>query len=106
MSEKYGMEEGVFQMWLWRHFSGYDSKKYVVAGKNFQGFDVKFLNFKRVKFHHRTLDPAMFYLKADDDVPPSLPLCCERAGIELSGYHTSIGDAITVIELIRCGLAA
>jgi hypothetical protein len=96
--------ESVFQAWLWKQLP--DVKKYVVAGKNFWGFDNKFLNFKKIKFHHRTLDPVMLYIKPEDEVPPSLVTCCERAGIELKDYHTAVGDASTVIELIRCGLAA
>lgn len=82
--------------------------KIIPAGKNFYGFDYPFVSplfGELVKFHHRCLDPVMYYLKATDRKPPDLQLCCERAGIEMSGYHTAVGDARMVIELIRRGMA-
>lgn len=75
-----------------------------VAGKNFWGFDHLFLKkVTSVKFHRRALDPVNYYLSVEDEQPPNLEECCRRAGIELTDYHTAVGDARTVIELIRAG---
>jgi hypothetical protein len=81
---------------------------YLVAGKNFFGFDYRFLepHLNGIKFRHRAIDPAMFFMRPTDETPPGMKTCCERAGIPLVDYHTSIGDAETVIRLVRCGLAA
>lgn len=96
-----GSIEQTIKAWLVKHLG---DKKYVAAGKNFYGFDYKFLSpwLKELKFHHRALDPCILYLESDDVVPPDLPTCCKRAGIPLQDHHTAVGDARTVIELIRC----
>jgi oligoribonuclease (3'-5' exoribonuclease) len=80
--------------------------KIIVGGKNFMGFDMRFLrrlpNFEDwVKFHHRAIDPAPMYMRADDKDVPSLQTCLERAGIQKSVSHTAVEDAIDVIRLIR-----
>jgi DNA polymerase III alpha subunit (gram-positive type) len=76
-----------------------------VAGKNFGAFDFQFLKnldigFKGM-FHHRFIDPAMFYLNEGDTEVPSLTECCARAGVPLEGLHDAVSDARTVIRLIR-----
>jgi oligoribonuclease len=80
----------------------------VAAGKNFAGFDLQFLDklpdfAEYVRFHHRTIDPAMFYLdfKIDTRTPPNLQQCLERAGIKKEVAHTAIEDAFDVIQLVR-----
>jgi len=91
--------------WLKRH-NPYTAKgKLVPAGKNFYGFDYTFLQpvLPDVRFHHRCLDPVMYYLKGTDRKPPDLQLCCERADLKMTDYHTAVGDARMVIELIRRG---
>lgn len=96
-----GKIEFIIAPWLEKHM-GKDCK-FVVAGKNFYGFDYNFMRpyLQNVKFHHRALDPCTLFLLDSDIVPPDLPTCCERAGIDISGYHTAVGDALTVIELLR-----
>lgn len=81
----------------------------VAAGKNFGAFDLQFLlnnnHWGRlVKFSHRTLDPAMLFLRHDDEKPPSLKQCMERAGIPGEVPHTALEDARIVVELIRRGM--
>ncbi len=97
--------ERLFFAWVTKHNVFTAKGKIIPAGKNFFGFDYRFIEplMQNIKFHHRCLDPVMYYLKATDRKPPDLQLCCERANIEMSNYHTAIGDARMVIELIRCG---
>lgn len=75
------------------------------AGKNFAGFDKKFMEVSGFtfvsSFRHRTLDPAPLYATKDDEVPPSLEECLKRAGLESTKAHTSIGDALDVIRVLR-----
>jgi oligoribonuclease (3'-5' exoribonuclease) len=93
--------EAVIAPWLRKHIC--QDKKFVVAGKNFYGFDYNFLKpwLPNVRFHHRALDPCTLYVRPEDVVPPDLPTCCKRAGINIDGYHTAVGDALTVIKLLR-----
>ena len=83
-----------------------DPLKIVAAGKNFAGFDLRFLkrlpNFnEEVAFHHRCLDPGMLYLLSIDEVPPSTEECLRRAGLSAEVAHTALADAQTVIQLLR-----
>lgn len=93
------MLEDCFQAWL------ASDDKITAAGKNFYGFDHKFITpwLPNIKFRHRALDPVMYYIRKEDEEPPNLATCCQRAGIELKNHHTAVGDAKTVIELIRKG---
>lgn len=90
----------------WLEAEGMD-EKIVVAGKNFQGFDLKFLELlpdftSNVKFHHRQIDPATLYFDPFTmDVPPSLGECLELAGINTEVQHTAIEDALDVIRCLR-----
>jgi hypothetical protein len=78
-----------------------------VAGKNFAGFDRKFLdkipNFsKKIRMRQRTLDPAILFLDWKlDDAPPSLDECKVKAGIEGVVTHLAVDDAMDVIKLLR-----
>jgi len=98
---------GLFSEWLRTNKFDISKNKVLVAGKNFNGFDAKFLNLlvKRIKFHHRALDPTTLFTLPTDKEPPSLALCAERAGLEFKGdgYHSALSDAIMVIELLRKG---
>ena len=101
----FALPESVYEVtsaWLIKHLGDH---KYVTAGKNFYGFDYKFLKplLGSIRFHHRSLDPCTLYLHSDDKVPPDLKTCCQRAGMVIKDYHTAVGDARTVIELIRKG---
>ena len=77
----------------------------IAAGKNFAKFDLQFLqalpNFM-VKFHHRSIDPVMFYWSPfEDSEPPSTKLCMERAGIASEVAHTAVEDAPGVNKMVR-----
>ena len=92
----------------WR--CGWDVSKAVTpAGKNFASFDRQFLKRlpdfeKKVRLHHRTLDPAMlFWLPADEKLPDS-KTCYERAGMDPKVAHTALEDALAVVQLIRTGV--
>lgn len=82
-----------------------------VAGKNFAGFDAKFLqdnylfgeNFMS-KFRHKVLDPGSMYVLPEDDQVPGLPLCLERAGLPSEVPHTAVDDAVLVIKCIQAKL--
>jgi oligoribonuclease len=86
---------------------GRESASVIAAGKNFGNFDRPFLEKIpdwRIKFKHRVLDPMMYYLKTDDEVPPDLKTCKERAGMPPEVAHTAIEDCLDVIQLIRIGM--
>jgi oligoribonuclease (3'-5' exoribonuclease) len=92
-----------------RDYGLLDQKTKVVgAGKNLAGFDYKilktlpeFTESKAWSFHHRTIDPAMLYMKSTDKVPPSLDECLQRAGINKTVDHTAVGDALDVIRCLK-----
>jgi len=101
----YSLPDNVFSIiatWTNKHLG---ERKYVTAGKNFYGFDYNFLKplLGSLKFHHRSLDPCTLFMQPEDKVPPDLAECCKRAGIDIQGYHTAVGDAKTVIHLLRRG---
>ena len=96
-------------------------QKITVAGKNAGSFDLAFLrqlpNTGRGglvpvgatnqelcrQFHHRVIDPANFFLWAEDEEPLSLDECWERAGlhgVELE-EHNPLHDAWKVVYLTR-----
>ncbi len=80
------------------------------AGKNFAKFDWPFLEEAGVLRNwtprHRVLDPMPLYLQWEDQQPPSLDVCLERAGIKKDRFeqHTAIGDCHAVTALLRRGL--
>ena len=86
-----------------------DNKNKVVgAGKNLASFDYQILKtlpeFTESKvwhFAHRTIDPAMLYMKSTDKMPPSLDECLQRAGINKTVDHTAVGDALDVIRCLK-----
>ena len=97
------MVDKVFADWL--DENGIEGK-IVVAGKNFAGFDLRFLRRlgfgEKVKMDHRNLDPgSMFFDPSKDTVPPSLGECLRRSGIEKEVQHTAVEDAIDVVQCIR-----
>lgn len=94
--------DDMFSDWLRSH----GIEKAVVAGKNFAGFDLKFLQKigfgQKTKFYHRILDPgSMFYNSLTDSVPPDLKECLRRAGINKEIAHGAVEDALDVISCIR-----
>lgn len=104
----------LFQFLLWLDRNGFrelalaPANDIVAAGKNFTGFDLPFLvdvdsEWANV-FHRRVLDPAILFVDwFNDGVPPRMDDACKRGGIPLEGYHTAVGDAKTVINMIRTG---
>ena len=90
--------------------NGVDSKNIIAAGKNFTGFDLRFLRrhpdfMTYCGFHHRSLDPAMYFLQSNDTAPPSTNKCLERAGSSTETTHEALNDAWDVVFLIRTGLS-
>lgn len=78
----------------------------VIVGKNFSGFDLKFLHKigfgNLTKFHRRVLDAgSMFYDPHIDTVPPDLKECLRRSGINKQISHGAIEDAIDVLRCVR-----
>lgn len=86
--------------------NGIVNLKMTVAGKNYSGFDAKFLNkvegFKNLKLHHRVLDPgSMFVDLLTDEVIPDLAECKRRAGLQPVVTHNAVEDAFDVASVIR-----
>lgn len=98
--------ENLFQRWVSAQEVTTPKGKIIPAGKNFFGFDYNFIKvaMPKIKFHHRGLDPVTYFLKPTDRKPPDLQLCCERADLAMTNYHTAVGDAKMVIELMRIGM--
>lgn len=78
-----------------------------VAGKNFTGFDLKFLRqlpswYVYIDVHRRVIDPAILFLEwFDDKTLPNLDLCLDRAGLENFVTHYALEDAKDVIRVLR-----
>jgi DNA polymerase III epsilon subunit-like protein len=90
--------------WLITHFG--HRGPYTVAGKNFAGFDKKFLDklpqTGETIFHHRVLDPGcMFWNPLTDERPPNQTDCLVRAGIPSEVTHNALEDARQVVKLIQ-----
>lgn len=81
--------------------------RFVAAGKNFGSFDLQFLNRKlnfseHVRCLHRSIDPAMLYFNpVQDNEPPNMQKCLDRAGIAETVDHTGLADALSIVKLIR-----
>lgn len=93
----------------WTKELGFDPKRGITgAGKNFGTFDLQFINYwlgGMPRFHHRVLDPAMFFMSASDAEIPNTFTCMERAKIPGQVEHTALADAAVVVQLVRKGLA-
>jgi oligoribonuclease len=110
---------GYFADWLtwvgWPHKDG-DTKKpldaVTAAGKNFASFDEDFIvrlpgwDKLGLRFHHRKMDPGVFFARYDDKVPPDTNECLKRAGITDVTDHRAMADAINVVRLLRTGMAS
>ena len=80
--------------------------KITVAGKNYTGFDKKFLEkvegWDRLNIHRRVIDPAPLFMNWKEDRElPDLNLCKLRAGISGSVSHDAVEDAWDVIQVLR-----
>jgi oligoribonuclease len=77
------------------------------AGKNFAGFDKKFLEklprWKQVfSIRSRVLDPGILFVDwINDESIPSLGECKKRAGIDGVVTHNAVEDAMDVVMLLR-----
>ena len=77
------------------------------AGKNFAGFDKKFLErlprWKQVfKIRSRVLDPGILFVDwINDESIPSLNECKKRSGIDGLVTHNAVEDAMDVVMLLR-----
>lgn len=78
-----------------------------VAGKNFAGFDRKFINkvpgfSKKIRIRQRVIDPAVLFVDwKEDECLPSLDECKVKAGIDGVVTHLAVDDAMDVIKLLR-----
>ena len=77
------------------------------AGKNFAGFDKKFLEklprWKQVfSIRSRVLDPGILFVDwINDESVPGLEECKKRAGIDGVVTHNAVEDAMDVVMLLR-----
>ena len=85
-----------------------ERSKISVAGKNYAGFDARFLSKidgwdGYINTDHRVIDPGMMYWdhKIDGMVLPDMKTCMKRAGIDGDVAHTAVEDARVVCMLIR-----
>ena len=88
----------------WLKQNGFDTTKNInAAGKNFAGFDQKFLEpyFKNIKFSQRVLDPAILYFDSNDKRLPDLKTCKARAGLNDNVSHRALDDALDVVLLLQ-----
>lgn len=90
------------------HTNGFleGGEKLTVAGKNYLGFDAKFLNFlvgwDRIPLHRRTIDPATSFVDWKNDKElPSLDGCKQRAGLSGGVTHNAVEDAFDVVKILR-----
>ena len=99
-------EDLLKEFYGWLDMIPYKPKKILVAGKNYKGFDEKFLSrlpgYDERAWHHRHVDPAMCFTNfRQDEEPPALDECLKRAGIKKSVAHTALEDAVDVAMLLR-----
>lgn len=80
---------------------------FVVAGKNYGGFDKRFLEKLPlwnhfIRPHHASLDPGSLYFDPSvDTTVPSTGVCLQRAGLRGTVAHTALADAWDVCRLLR-----
>ena len=106
--EAYNALYAIIENFLLQNGIDISKDKINIAGKNFANFDAKFLNkyglFNDVilkKSRHRVLDVGSMYVMPEDDCVPNLKQCLERAHIQKEVAHTSIDDALDVVNLIQ-----
>lgn len=82
---------------------------FVAAGKNFGNFDLQFLERMTTWKDHfnvssRILDPAMLWLKPEDNRVPGLKTCMGRAGVEGEVTHHALQDVYDTITTLELGM--
>lgn len=85
------------------HWAREIPKPITVIGKNFTGFDARFLekHLNMKMFHRRVIDPAILYFEKGDEEVPGLTECMKRAGMDGIVPHNAVEDAELVMELFR-----
>lgn len=84
--------------------------KLVVCGKNYAGFDRRFLELQipgwlELPISHRVLDPAILWFDPTRDTQvPAMATCLRRAGRPSRVTHIATQDAFDVAYLLRLGL--
>lgn len=79
----------------------------VSAGKNFGGFDKRFINTLEpetygIKFNYKSIDPTTPFIDwVNDTQPPSTDECKKRAGLTGDVKHEALADAWDIIQLLR-----
>lgn len=86
--------------------NGIDTNNVVVAGKNYNAFDRKFLSQipqwnEKIKVHRRVLDPCTSLIRHTDNVPPDLQECLRRVNIIKGIAHDAVEDAFDVVQVLR-----
>lgn len=77
------------------------------AGKNFGSFDSQFLKqvpgwTDKIRMTHRAFDPAVLYFRPEVDAQlPDLRTCLQRAELPEELLHEALGDALSVVALLR-----
>jgi DNA polymerase III epsilon subunit-like protein len=88
------------------HQTGMRGGPFSVAGKNFAGFDRRFLELlpgwgTQFRTRSRVIDPGPLYYRPGDKELPGLATCLERAGLDPTVTHDAVDDAVQVVKLIR-----
>ena len=83
-----------------------EDEKITVAGKNYSGFDKRFLEklegWNTINFSHRVIDPSILYMDWDNDESlPNLDECLKRANINKTVSHNALDDAMDIVNLLR-----
>ena len=95
-----------FALFLDKH--GVDRKRsLVVAGKNFAGFDLPFIQQlpgygELIEISNAIIDPALLYLDWQKDRRlPNMSTCKSRAGLPDKVSHQALDDARDIIRMLR-----
>ena len=93
-----------FKNWLYQHYK--EDEKITVCGKNYSGFDKRFLEklegWNTINFSHRVIDPAILYVDWNNDESlPNLDECLKRANINKTVSHNALDDAMDIVNLLR-----
>ena len=95
---------GNFRHWLM--LNSEPRYKWTIAGKNYAGFDDRFLrllpdwDFQNI-LRHRVLDPGSMLMRPDDECVPDTKECMRRCGLEGEVAHTALEDAKIVAKMIH-----
>ena len=97
----------LFGHWLGLNSHLCEGDKWTVTGKNYAGFDDRFLRCLPYwncngLLRHRVLDPGSLYFDPRiDTMLPGTKECMKRAGLEGEVAHTALEDAKVVAKLIQ-----